>query len=62
MSSGSACAKGKPTHVLEAMHLPRAQALSSIRVSFSRENCPEDVVALADAVQEGMETLVRAKL
>ena len=62
VSSGSACAKGKPSHVLEAMHLPRAQALSSIRVSFSRENCPEDVVALADAVQEGMETLVRAKL
>ena len=62
VSSGSACAKGKPSHVLEAMHLPRAQALSSIRVSFSRENCPEDVVALADAVQEGMEILVRAKL
>lgn len=62
VSSGSACAKGKPSHVLEAMHLPRTQALSSIRVSFSRENCSEDVVALADAVQEGMETLVRAKL
>lgn len=62
VSSGSACAKGKPSHVLEAMHLPRAQALSSIRVSFSRENCPEDVEALAEAVKEGMETLVRAKL
>lgn len=60
VSSGSACAKGKASHVLEAMQLPRQQALSSIRVSFSRENTPEEVTALVQAVREGMETLVRA--
>lgn len=60
VSSGSACAKGKASHVLEAMQLPRQQALSSIRVSFSRENTPEEVAALVQAVREGMETLVRA--
>lgn len=60
VSSGSACAKGKASHVLEAMQLPRQQALSSIRVSFSRENTPEEVTALIQAVREGMETLVRA--
>lgn len=61
VSSGSACAKGKASHVLEAMQLPRQQALSSIRVSFSRENTLEDAQALVQAVREGMETLVRAK-
>ncbi len=61
VSSGSACAKGKASHVLEAMQLPRQQALSSIRVSFSRENTLEDVEALVQAVEEGMKALVRAK-
>lgn len=61
VSSGSACAKGKPSHVLEAMDLPRMQALSSIRISFSRENTLEDIQALVQAVREGMETLVRAR-
>ena len=61
VSSGSACAKGKASHVLEAMQLPRMQALSTIRVSFSRENTLEDAQALVQAVREGMETLVRAK-
>ena len=60
VSSGSACAKGKASHVLEAMQLPSKQALSSIRVSFSRENTLEDAKALVQAVAEGMETLVRA--
>ncbi len=61
VSSGSACAKGHASHVLEAMELPRMQALSSIRVSFSRENTMEDAEALVQAVREGMETLVRAR-
>ena len=61
VSSGSACAKGKASHVLEAMELPKQQALSSIRVSFSRENTLEDAQALVQAVEEGMKTLVRAK-
>ena len=43
------------------MQLPRQQALSSIRVSFSRENTMEDAEALVQAVREGMETLVRAR-
>lgn len=60
VSSGSACAKGKASHVLEAMELPKPQALSSIRVSFSRENTLEDAQALVQAIQEGMNTLVRA--
>lgn len=61
VSSGSACAKGKPSHVLEAMDLPRIQAISSIRVSFSRENTLDDMQALVQAVSEGMKILVRAR-
>ncbi len=61
VSSGSACAKGRPSHVLEAMDLPRIQAISSIRVSFSRENTLDDMQALVQAVSEGMKILVRAR-
>lgn len=61
VSSGSACAKGKPSHVLEAMGLPRLQAFSSIRASFSRENTLGDIEALAQAVRQGMDVLVRAR-
>ena len=61
VSSGSACAKGKQSHVLKAAGLPDSRISSAIRVSFSRENTLEDAQALVQAVREGMETLVRAK-
>ena len=38
VSSGSACAKGKQSHVLKAAGLPDSRISSAIRVSFSREN------------------------
>ena len=57
MSSGSACAKGKASHVLTAMHLPKEQIESSLRVSFSRNNTEREVDALADALAEGLSTL-----
>ena len=57
VSSGSACAKGKASHVLTAMNLPKEQIESSLRVSFSRDNTEADVDALADALAEGLRTL-----
>ena len=57
VSSGSACAKGKASHVLTAMNLPKEQIASSLRVSFSRDNTEADVDALADALAEGLRTL-----
>ena len=57
VSSGSACAKGKASHVLTAMRLPKEQTESSLRVSFSRDNTEADVDALADAIAEGLSTL-----
>ena len=59
VSSGSACAKGKPSHVLEAMGLDGKTADSALRISFSKENTKEDIDALADALSEGMNTLVK---
>ncbi len=61
VSGGSACAKGKRSHVLAAMGLPNERIDSAIRVSFSRHSAQEDVDAFADALQLGMSTLVRAK-
>lgn len=60
VSSGSACGKGKPSHVLTAMGIDKKKIESSIRVSFSRFNTEEDVLALADALAEGLQTLHHA--
>ena len=35
VSSGSACGKAKPSHVLQAMGLPRDQVETALRASFS---------------------------
>lgn len=57
VSSGSACGKAKPSHVLEAMELPRERIASSLRVSFSRFSSADDVEALLLGVKEGLKTL-----
>lgn len=59
ISSGSACAKGKPSHVLQAMGMDRALADSALRVSFSFDNTKADVDALIDGIREGFNTLVK---
>ena len=62
VSSGSACAKAKPSHVLAAMDLGRARIQTSLRVSLSRYNRPEDIGALADALSQGLAELVKRPL
>lgn len=59
VSSGSACGKARPSHVLEAMGLPGEQIASALRVSFSRFSTMEDVQALLAALKEGLENLQR---
>ncbi|MBP5618181.1 MAG: cysteine desulfurase [Clostridia bacterium] len=61
VSSGSACAKGRASHVLTAQGLPRDRIDSALRVSFSRFSTPADVDALVAAVAEGAATLKRKK-
>jgi len=57
VSAGSACGKARPSHVLAAMKLSKERIDSSLRVSFSRFNIEEDVFALVNALNEGLNTL-----
>ncbi|MBQ7739931.1 MAG: cysteine desulfurase [Eubacterium sp.] len=52
VSSGSACAKGKKSHVLTAMRLDDKTIEHSIRVSFSRNTEKSDIDALVKALNE----------
>lgn len=54
VSSGSACTSGKtqPSHVLKAMKVPDALALSAIRVSFGKNNTMSDVEVLLAALND----------
>mgnify|MGYP003623647952 CR=1 FL=1 len=60
VSSGSACDKGKQSHVLESMGLSRAQMDSALRVSFSHFSTKEDVDALLAGMREGLSTLTHS--
>ena len=51
ISAGSACHKGKLSHVLTAMNLPKKVAAGTIRVSFGPETTKEDIDAFADALR-----------
>lgn len=57
VSSGSACAKGKPSHVLSAMGITRKNADSALRISFSKYNTTDDIDALCSGIKSGMELL-----
>lgn len=52
VSNGSACAKGKKSHVLAAMKLSHEITDKSIRISFSRYNKKEDIDELCDALKD----------
>ncbi len=57
VSSGSACAKGKPSHVLSAMGLSRDKADSALRISFSKYNTTEDIDVLCRSIETGLSVL-----
>ena len=59
VSSGSACNKGRASHVLAAMKLPHERIDSALRISFSPSNTEADIDALLDAVAEGAQRLKR---
>ncbi len=52
VSSGSACAKGKQSHVLTAMRLSDEIKDKSIRISFSRYNTKADIDEFCGALAE----------
>ena len=51
ISAGSACHKGRASHVLTAMGLSKKEAAGTIRVSFGPETTKEDIDAFADALR-----------
>ena len=52
VSSGSACSKGKPSHVLTAMGLSRGKVDSSLRLSFSRFNTKEEIDVFIETLKK----------
>ena len=51
VSSGSACHKGKPSHVYAALKLPQSDLDGALRISFSYDTTQQDVDALADGLR-----------
>lgn len=61
VSSGSACAKGKKSHVLSALGLDNERIDSALRISFSRYNSLNDIDELVQAVKDGIESLAHTR-
>ena len=57
ISSGSACHKGKPSHVYAALKLPKPVQDGVLRISFSYDTTREDVDALVTALQAAQREL-----
>lgn len=57
VSAGSACHRGKPSHVFAALPLTKGQRDGAFRVSFSPASTREEVDALVRALSRAKETL-----
>ena len=57
ISSGSACHKGRPSHVFAAMGLPKPWLDGALRLSFSPESTKEQADALVSALREAAGSL-----
>ena len=61
VSSGSACHRGKPSHVFAATGRPKGELLGVLRVSFSPESTPSECDALVNALSEISSARVAAR-
>lgn len=61
ISSGSACAKGKPSHVLSALGFDKARADSALRISFSKYNDLIQADRLINGIISAKNTLIKSK-
>ncbi len=57
VSSGSACHRGKPSHVFAAMNLPKPWLDGALRLSFSPASTRTEADALVDALKDAADTL-----
>ena len=55
ISAGSACHKGKTSHVVSALGLDKRTAAGVIRLSFGPETTAEDIDAAYEALREHKE-------
>lgn len=62
VSSGSACSKGRESHVLKAMGLPRERIASALRLSFCRFNTKKEAEIFIAALREGLAAITRRPL
>ena len=60
VSSGSACAKGHGSYVLNEMGLDKKRTDSALRISFSRYNTKEDADMLVSALEDAKKQLRKA--
>ena len=60
VSSGSACAKGKLSHVMSAVTDDKRQADSAIRLSFSHLNTTDDIDEFISALKSAKEELIKS--
>jgi len=61
VSRGSACKRGRRSHVLEALGLPARVIDGSIRVSFSRFSTREETDALCDGLTDAHRELLSVR-
>lgn len=61
VSSGSACARGKQSHVLAALGMDRASSDSALRISFGADTNEAMLDELALRLREGRETLAKTR-
>ena len=57
ISSGSACHKGKPSHVFAALRLPKPWLDGALRISFSPDTTRAEADALAEGLKAAADTL-----
>ncbi|NBI10411.1 cysteine desulfurase [Colidextribacter sp. OB.20] len=60
LSSGSACHRGRPSHVFAALKLPKPVLDGVLRLSFSYDTTREDADALVQGLREAREVLFTA--
>lgn len=60
VSSGSACHRGKPSHVFSALRLQKKETDGALRVSFTYDTSREDIDALVEGLKSAAATLVHA--
>lgn len=58
VSSGSACHRGRPSHVFAAMGRPKGELMGALRVSFGPNNTEEEGELLVQALSEIRETRI----